>query len=206
MQKKAIFLDLDNTIYAVSSIGDKLFKPILQLITESGEYSGNFKDIKAEIFRRPFQAIAEEFSFSEQLKSGCLILLEDLKYKENIEPFEDYKLISGYHCKKFLVTAGFAKMQYSKIKMLGIENDFDKIVVIDPGCSDLTKKEIFLEIMNEYNFKSEEVIIVGDDLNSEIKAGQELGIDTVLYVHNSEHRGIKGQAIITNFRELEQYL
>jgi putative hydrolase of the HAD superfamily len=37
MRKKAIILDLDNTIYPVSSIGDKLFKSLLHLISDSGD-------------------------------------------------------------------------------------------------------------------------------------------------------------------------
>jgi putative hydrolase of the HAD superfamily len=206
MRKKAIILDLDNTIYPVSSIGDKLFKSLLHLISDSGEYTGDFNEIKAEIFRRPFQFIADEFSFSEKLKSDSLNLLADLTYDETIEPFKDYKIISRFPCKKFLVTAGFPEMQQSKIRMLGIGNDFEKIVVIDPGTSDLNKTDIFRAIMNEYNYKPEDVIVVGDDLNSEIKAGKELGIETVLYDFKSEHRELEGQKTITNFSGLEHYL
>lgn len=206
MRKKAIILDLDNTIYPVSSIGDRLFKSLLQLISESGEYTGDFDDIKAEIFRRPFQFIADEFSFSERLKSDSLRLLNDLTYEEAIEPFADYKIIKRFPCKKFLVTTGFPAMQQSKINMLGIGNDFEKIVIIDPGTSDLNKTDIFRNIMNEYNYEVEDVIIVGDDLNSEIKAGQELGVETVLYDYKSEHQEMGGQIVITNFGELELYL
>jgi putative hydrolase of the HAD superfamily len=78
--------------------------------------------------------------------------------------------------------------------------------VIDPGTSDLNKTDIFRAIMNEYNYKPEDVIVVGDDLNSEIKAGKELGIETVLYDFKSEHRELEGQKTITNFSGLEHYL
>lgn len=206
MRKKAIIMDLDNTIYPVSSIGDKLFRSLLQLISERGEYKGNFEDIKTEIFRRPFQSIADEFSFSERLKSDSITLLKDLTYKEAIEPFTDYIILSRFPCKKFLVTTGFPAMQQSKISMLGIENDFEKIVVIDPGTSDLNKTDIFRNLMNEYGYKVEDVIIVGDDLNSEIRAGRELGVETVLYDYKSEHQMMEGQIVISHFGELEPYL
>ena len=206
MRKKTIILDLDNTIYPVSSIGDKLFKSLLKLITESGEYKGNFDAIKAEIFRRPFQFIADEFSFSEKLKSDSLLLLEELTYDEPIVPFEDYKFTRQFECKKFLVTTGFNKMQQSKIRNLGIANDFEEIFVIDPGSSDLNKTDIFRKILKDYNFEAADVIVVGDDLNSEIKAGKELGIATILYDHKSEHMEMNGQTVISNFKDLKFYI
>jgi putative hydrolase of the HAD superfamily len=206
MSKKAIILDLDNTIYPVSAIGDKLFKSLLELITASGEYTGSFDEIRIEIFRRPFQFIANDFSFSAKLKSESMQLLTNLTYEEPFEPFEDYKEISKLPCKKFLVTTGFTKMQYSKIRMLGIGNDFEEIFVIDPGSSDLNKTDIFRKILKDYNLDAEDVIVVGDDLNSEIKAGKELGIATVLYDHKAEYTEMAGQIVITNFRELERYI
>ena len=81
-RKKAVILDLDNTIYPVSSIADQLFKSLFLLILESGEYSGDFDQIRFEIMRRPFQYIAAEFSFSESLKADCFKLLTNLTYDE----------------------------------------------------------------------------------------------------------------------------
>ena len=91
MRKKAIILDLDNTIYPVSAIADKLFKPLYALIEESGTYKGDFADVKWQMMRRPFQWVARDFNFSEQLKEGCLKLLADLAYNEKMEPFDGYE-------------------------------------------------------------------------------------------------------------------
>jgi len=206
MQKKTIIIDLDNTIYPVSSIGDKLFKPLFELISESGEYSGDLNDINAEILRRPFQFIANDFSFSEDLKSKCLMLFDGLTYNDVMKPFDDYKYVSELPFKKFLVTTGFLKLQNSKIFQLGIKNDFEDIFIVDPIHSDLTKKDIFLKILNDYNYKVEEVLVIGDDLNSEIKAANELGIESILYDHNSLHTTIKNQKTITNFKDLQLYI
>lgn len=201
-RKKAIILDLDNTIYPVSSIGDKLFKSLFQLIRENGEYKGDFDDLKMEIMRRPFQFVANDFLFSEDLKSSCLGLFSDLTYDERMLPFEDYKFVREIPCKKFLVTTGFAKLQNSKIFQLNIKNDFEHIFIIDPIKSDLSKKDIFQKILIDFNYKVEDVLVIGDDLNSEIKAAKDLGIDTVLYDYKLEHPKIENQKIITNFGEL----
>ncbi len=202
IRKKAIILDLDNTIYPVSSIGDKLFKSLFQLIVENGEYIGNFDEIKGEIMRRPFQFIADDFFFSENLKSKCLKLFLDLTYDERIEPFEDYKYVRKLSGIKFLVTTGFTKLQNSKILQLNIENDFLKIYVIDPIQSKLTKKDIFHKLLIDYRLQVQEVLVVGDDLNSEIKAANDLGIESVLYDRKSEHTGIENQQTISSFKDL----
>jgi len=199
-------MDLDNTIYPVNAIGDNLFGPVIELIEQNGAYSGTMNQIKTEIMKRPFQGIANDFSFSEDLKAKCLNLLSDLTYNKTITPFEDYIYLKEIPCEKFLVTTGFTKMQYSKIEQLNIKNDFTEIFVIDPAVSDLTKKDLFRQILNQNNYKTDEVVVVGDDLNSEIAAARELGLTTVLYDHTSDHAKTENQIIINNFRELQNHI
>jgi putative hydrolase of the HAD superfamily len=206
MKKKAIIVDLDNTIYLVSSIGERLFKPLFQLITESSEYKGDFDKLRSEIMRTPFQKVADAFSFGEALKAVGIKLLQETTYDDEMEPVESYHYIRDLPCKKFLVTTGFTKMQNSKIRQLSLEKDFDKIFVIDPGLTTLTKKDIFEKILAENDYKANEVLVIGDDINSEIKAAQDLGIDTVLYDFNLEHTENKELNVINDFRELERYL
>jgi putative hydrolase of the HAD superfamily len=101
---------------------------------------------------------------------------------------------------------GFTKLQHSKIKQLNIEKDFEKIFVIDPSASDLTKKDIFRKILSDYDYKAKNLLVVGDDLNSEIKAAKELGIETVLYIYKSAYTEAENQRAINNFKDLEVYL
>jgi putative hydrolase of the HAD superfamily len=109
-------------------------------------------------------------------------------------------------CKKFLVTTGFTKLQFSKIEHLDIKDDFEGIFVVDPGKSNLTKKDIFKQILIDNNYMVEDVLVVGDDMNSEIKAAKDLGIDTVLYDHDSKHGKIENQKTISNFKDLQLYV
>ncbi len=206
MRKKAIILDLDNTIYPVSSIGDRLFKSLFSLIRESGEYTGDFEQIRFEIMRRPFQYIADEFSFSESLKTNCFKLLANLTYDEKMQPFEGYQTLLTLPIRRFLVTTGYTKMQHSKIRQLGIENDFEKIFVIDPDQSTLNKRDLFEKILADYNFSVDDVLVVGDDLNSEILHAKALGIETVLYDYLSQFQESEGQKVIRNHKDLHLYL
>lgn len=206
MRKKAIIVDLDNTIYLVRSIGERLFKTLFQLITESGDYKGDFSQVKAEIMRTPFQKVADAFSFGASLKADGIKLLENLIYDYVIEPVESYNFIKELPCKKYLVTTGFTKLQNSKIRQLNLEEDFDMIFVVDPSLIPLTKKDVFEKILTDNGYIAKDVLVIGDDINSEIKAGQELGIDTVVYDFNLEHTGNKTLNVITNFQDLKHYI
>jgi putative hydrolase of the HAD superfamily len=205
MPKQALFLDLDNTVYPVISIGEKLFQPLLALLEQSNELSSNLAQIKTEIMRRPFQWVAKEFDFKDNLKMQCLNLLSDLTYNEPISPFADYQFIKELNCSKYLITTGFSKLQWSKINQLNIQNDFKAIFVIDPSYSDLTKKDIFQKIMLENNYINQDILVVGDDLQSEIKAAQELGIEAILYLHQQPLPESENQKTIHHFKALQSY-
>ena len=205
MTKKVLILDLDNTVFPVSAIGEELFGALFQMIRNNGEYQGDFDQIRQEIMRRPLLLIAIDFSFSEELTKECLELFENMTYSKPIETFKDYPEIRKYPCKKYLVTTGFPKLQKSKITQLGIENDFEEIFVVDPVNSNLTKKDVFLQIINKNSYPIEDVLVVGDDLNSEINAGQELGIESVLYDYRHEHSTTEKLKVITDFKELGIY-
>ena len=206
MKIKAIITDLDNTIFPVSSIGDKLFYPLFTLLEKSGEYKGDLNEIKKELMRRPFQAIAKEYSFSAALKNDGISILNNLTYEENIQPFEDYSFFKNLRCDKFLVTTGFSRMQQNKIDQLGIRNDFEKVYVIDPETTASVKKDIFWEIISGYGYEPAEVLIIGDDPGSELKAGKELGTQTIYYNHHGELSETDGYETISSFERLQNYL
>jgi putative hydrolase of the HAD superfamily len=206
MLKKAIILDLDNTIYPVPSIGDKLFAPLFQLIEEEGKHVQDMYSIRNEIMRKPFQQVAAHFHFSDDLTKRGTALLKDLKYDGKIEPFEDYQVVKKFPQDKFLVTTGFQKMQQGKVESLQLEPDFKAIHIIDPDTTTLTKKDVFAAIIKTYGYANKEVLVVGDDIHSEIKAAQELGIDAVLY--DKYHRQPANNSVpkISDFSQLEVYL
>ena len=68
------------------------------------------------------------------------------------------------------------------------------------------KKDIFREIVERHGYDKKDVIIVGDDLRSEIKAAQDLGIDAVLYDKLRLYVEEKSVARITDFGELMDYV
>jgi putative hydrolase of the HAD superfamily len=202
MKISAIIFDLDNTVFPVSSIGEELFEPIFALIANSKEYKGDLNAIKKDIMRKPFQKVAAEYQFSEKLLTDGINLLKSLSYHKPIRPFEDYEATRNLRCKKFLVTTGFVKMQESKIKQLGIEQDFERIYIVDPTLVNQTKKDIFKHILENHALNASDVLVVGDDPNSEIQAANELGISTVLYDKMNFNPEIKNVTRIADYADL----
>jgi len=205
MNKKAIIIDMDNTIYPVHSISAQVFKVLYDLIAQGG-HSKKIEEITSALKRRPFQIVAEQYLFSDQLKKDCTALLREITIDEVLHPFEDYSEIRKISLPKYLVTTGFEKLQRSKIRQLGIEDDFAGIHIVDLDVAGSSKKAVFRQIMSAGGFAAADLIVVGDDLNSEIKAGQELGIDAILYAPAPAENSPAGIPVITHFRELLQFL
>jgi len=180
--KKALILDLDNTIYPVSSIEGNLFGELFELIDSSGHLDNQVKlNAKAELTQRPYQLVADKYNFGDPLTGKGNNLLNEITYYLPMQPFAEYEYIKLAPITKFLVTTGFTKLQWSKVKMLGIEQDFLEIHIVDPGLSTQTKKDVFAGILKKYNFIADDVLVIGDDPESEIKAATELGIETFLF-------------------------
>lgn len=184
--KKALILDLDNTIYPVNSISENLFAELFGILDQYSETinagdAGKVDKIKDEMTRRPFQYIVDEFSLNEEVSNKMTELLRNMAYSRPMTPFDDYRHVRAIALDKFLVTTGYPKLQWSKVKMLGIEDDFKHIHIVDPDVSQQTKKDVFEEIMQTHNYVINDLLVIGDDPESEIKAAKTLGIDTFLY-------------------------
>lgn len=202
--KRALILDLDNTIYPVSSIADNLFAQFYKLLEQDPDIDPSLIEAsKEELTRRPFQHVADEFNFSTALRNKGAQLLKTITYDKPMQPYADYHYIQKISLDKFLVTTGFTNLQYSKVKQLNIEGDFKEIHVVDPEISPKTKRDIFQELMDKYNYRASDILIIGDDPQSEIKAATTLGIDTFLYDPENKYPGA-----ITTYRgnSLEQVL
>jgi putative hydrolase of the HAD superfamily len=200
--KRAYIFDLDNTLFDTPSIGDELFAPVYKVIHTSGKHEEDFDKIKEDFTRIPFQKIAEKYAFSESLSAECTEVLKQLEYTKLIKPFDDYGVVKNLPANKFIVTSGFKKMQQSKVKNLNIEADFKEVHIIDNTTTDKVKKDLFAEIMERHNYKPEEVLVVGDDPESEIVGGNQLGIETVLYDKHNKHTSSEATYTIKDFSEL----
>jgi len=206
MARKALILDLDNTIYPVAPYAGEMFATFMQLVTDSGEQQDNIEGIRKDIMRRGFLIVAATYNFSKQLKQKGNDLFKELTYAGQLEPYEDFRLVRDLPHEKFLVTAGYQKFQQSKIALLKLEKYFKEIHIVDVTTTSLTKKDVFAGIIDRYRYNLSEVLVIGDDLESEISAGNDLGIDTVVYDKAGFNSGRSVSSLITDYRGLNDFL
>lgn len=196
---KAIIYDLDNTIFPVPAIGDKLFGPLFDLIESTGEHTENMEAIRYAIMRTPFRIVAQRNNFSEELTEKGIALQEALFYDEPIATFEDYPLTHALPGERYLVTTGFDKMQNSKIDCLRIREEFKEVHVVNPVLTN--KQNVFADILKRNGYTTGEVIVVGDDPESEIAAAKALNITTVLYDPENKFSSTEADYKISHYSE-----
>lgn len=181
--KKAYFVDLDNTVYFTKPYVELLLGPLYQLLEREdlGISAEDFEKAKIEMMRTPFQKVAAAYRFNEQAIANAVAYLQKDEVKVPLNVHNEYQYIKALQGLKFIITAGFEKKQRSKVQMLGITADFDEVFVVDATKTTGSKKDAFIAVMEKYKLKPEEVLVIGDDPESEIKFGLELEIDTFLY-------------------------
>ncbi|HEY1010519.1 MAG: HAD family hydrolase [Daejeonella sp.] len=178
----ALIIDLDNTIYPVASTSGTLFKLMFDLIAKA-EFELSKETIetaKKDIQRTPFHKVATMHNFPVELARQGSELLRNMEYKGGMDVYDDYSYIKSLPARRFLLTAGYTRLQMSKLACLGITDDFEEIFIVDPDFTSETKKEVIQRIIDKYQLRKEDIIVIGDDLESEIKGGRELGLKTFL--------------------------
>jgi len=209
MTTKTIILDLDDTIFQTKSMDSKIFEPffnhlILKLKTSFDQQS--IDGIVIDLWQRPFDIVLKKYNIPLNSIADSIDLLENLELNLKISTFQDYTFIKNIQTQKFLVTTGLTSLQNAKIKALNIENDFDKIVINDSLKDTKTKQDIFYDLKVEYNLIPEQTYVIGDNSESEIKAGNALNFTTIQILRENVIKGNNARHYINSFNELDVIL
>jgi putative hydrolase of the HAD superfamily len=141
--KNVFFIDLDNTIYFTKPNEKQLMSGLYALL--EGEDLGitpeQYLLAKADMLRTPFQKVANKYGFNQRAVDHAIQYLKNGEVTEALSPGEDYPYIKNLKGRKFIVTAGFLKKQTTKVKMLGIADDFEELYVVDASITNESKKD-----------------------------------------------------------------
>ena len=130
---------------------------------------------------------------SAVLIDGAIELLEDVKGR--------YPL--------YVVTNGVAETQYHRLAKSGLDKYFDGIFISEEANAQKPQMEFF-----EYCFEKmgrrdvENMLIIGDSLTSDMRGGNNAGIDTMWYnPHGAENRtGVRLDYIVNTLEEIKNML
>ncbi|MEW7292804.1 HAD family hydrolase [Aquimarina sp. 2304DJ70-9] len=203
---KLLIFDLDDTIFETKTMGKGSMEPILgkfEIISIQKYSTTTTRKIIAELWKYPFDFVANKYEFGNQLIKEFSDLINETDYSLDIKPFKDFEHIKKITSDKILVTTGFPKLQKAKIESLRITQEFSDIYidnVLDPNR--IFKKGIFEKILSQKCVDQKSVFIIGDNTESEIKAGYELGLNTIQVSKLGQKKSKYSNYNISNYSEL----
>ncbi|NRY60064.1 HAD family hydrolase [Clostridium beijerinckii] len=219
---KALIFDLDDTLYYEKEYVLGAFKEVAYYL--GNKYGENqeklfnrMKDILEGLGRgKIFNIICEENNFDEDIKNLVNIYrtsIPKLEVYADSEEFLNWAKENGY--KLGIITDGCSKVQWNKIKALGIEVLVDKVIVTDDLGKEFWKphKKSYINMMNYFKINKDECIYIGDNPNKDFIGAKEIGMMTVRIVrekgdHIKTHRAKEYEADlnIVTLLELKEVL
>jgi HAD superfamily hydrolase (TIGR01549 family) len=207
---KALIFDLDSCLCAANEVGDQLFRPAFDAIRRANH--GTVPDDVLEkafsdCWRFPFTDVAHKYHFTDEMTKAGFAAFAQIEVTEPMHGYGDLHILRELRQKLFLVTSGFRRLQESKVNALGIRELFAEVridAIDEPGSKG--KAQHFEEILKSHSLNPEETMVVGDNPDSEIAAGNRLGTKTVQVLRSGVPRGDNATHHIESLNELGRFL
>jgi putative hydrolase of the HAD superfamily len=110
----------------------------------------------------------------------------------------------GY--KLHLITNGFEKTQYSKLKHSGLKPYFREIITSESSGSIKPQKEIFYYALNKAGAMLNESIMLGDSIEVDIIGARNVGMDQVHVNYNDTEQEVVPTYTVRHLIELKEFL
>ncbi len=203
---KLLIFDLDDTIFETRSIGTEHLKKVFAQFRNlaSGYYSSEIvSSIEKDLWSLPFDQVALQHQFPTVLRKRFSSLINETRFSFKIRPYPDFECIRKINYPKVLVTTGFRHLQQAKIAALDIDTAFQAIHIDEIEAPNrIYKSGIFEKIVIESGLNQSDHIVIGDNPESELKAGRELGLLTVQVARFRQRPSPYTDHYITHFNQL----
>ena len=204
---KAIIFDLDSCLSAADEVGRGLYELAFDAIRRANDGEVGERALERafeDAWRIPFDAIASTYGFSRKMREAGWNAFSQIKVTQPMHGYGDLDVLQDLKTLKFLVTSGFRRLQESKIQMLGISSLLtDAYVDAIDEPSRIGKRGYFERILADHTLQPAEVLVVGDNPDSEIEAGNQLGMTTVQILRLGVTRDARANRHIQSLRELK---
>ena len=111
--------------------------------------------------------------------------------------------LTGKGYKLHLITNGFEKTQYSKLKNSGIDHFFIEVITSEGSNSLKPKKEIFDYAFQKAQALPQHSIMIGDSIEADIQGAINAGIDQVFVNHINAETDLRPTYTVYSLKELE---
>lgn len=205
---RGIIFDLDMCILDTHTLSGPFFEPVLSAL-----YGSNLsQELKEKVDRRLWTTSLDDtvelYGVPKETADRMREAYAHIEVPDGIKSFGDEEVIRDLPVKKILVTSGFRKFQETKIRKLGIAGLFDEIIVdaLDDREQRKGKLKIFQEILAAHGWSNKEVLVVGDNPESELGKAKQLGIKSVQTLRPGVERWDGADAHIVSLDELHTLL
>jgi putative hydrolase of the HAD superfamily len=228
MHYKHLFFDLDHTLWDFETNAKEVLFELYNMngLAERGvtdfdyfferysyhnnrlwdRYTKGFIKQEELRWKRMWLALLD-FKIADDMLSRLMAVqfLERLPFRKNLFPYTteilEYLQNKGY--KLHLVTNGFEKIQHSKLSSSNLKDYFIEIITSEASNSLKPNKEIFEYALNKTAAKKEESIMIGDNLDADIRGAINAGLDTVFVNHLNIQPHIQATYMVHHLKELE---
>jgi putative hydrolase of the HAD superfamily len=206
----AIVFDLDNCLAPADAMGRDFLEPMFAAIRRAN--NGTVPDAMLDrafedCWRLALDVVAKKYGFTDAMLDAGWHVGQRLAVRGPMNGYADLPELAHLPAKLFIVTSGFRRMQESKIDALGFRAMFAGVYVdaIDePGRKG--KDGLFREILDQHWLDPRTVLAVGDNPDSEIDAGKQLGMATAQILRPGIARGTNATHYVRDLNELRRIL
>jgi FMN phosphatase YigB (HAD superfamily) len=206
---KALIFDLDSCLAPANEPGDNLFAGAFSAIRSANNGHLHEDQLQAafqDCWRFPFDSIADKYRFSPAMREAGFNAFRQVEVRQPMRGYGDLQVLAEFSADLFLVTSGFRRLQESKVRALGLHHVFTEILIDAIEESPKGKLRLFQHILRGYQLSPSEVLVVGDNPDSEIAAGNQLGMATIQILRPGVPASPMARHHIRNLGELKQLL
>ena len=138
-------------------------------------------------------------------RSLAIQFLEHLPNRKNLFPYT-VEILQYLRTKKYLlhlITNGFESVQHNKLSNSKLSNYFEEVITSEKANSLKPNKEIFEFALQVTGAGVKESIMIGDNIDADIKGAMNAGMDTVFVNHLNIETDVKSTYVVHHLKELE---
>jgi putative hydrolase of the HAD superfamily len=205
MLTAAIF-DLDNCLAPANEPGEAFYARVFDAIRSANLGSHSEEELQvalSDVWVHALDWVAARHGFTDAMLDAAWRVMSTLEVDRPLRGYGDLHVLTTLPLRRFLVTSGFRRLQISKIRALAIENAFERVFV--DGLDDPDRKGklgIFQDILYSVRSDPSDALVVGDNAESEIAAGNGLGMPTIQVLRAGVLRSDQAQWHVSSLTDL----
>ncbi|ANI90719.1 noncanonical pyrimidine nucleotidase, YjjG family [Arachidicoccus ginsenosidimutans] len=131
--------------------------------------------------------------------------LQFLPLRKKVFPytFEILTYLKNKNYRLHLITNGFNYIQTQKLQNAGLTHFFEELITSEASGSLKPNKEIFEFALNKTKALVNESIMLGDNIEADIRGAKNFGLDTVFVNHIKAETEVQPTFEITHLKQLE---